>query len=569
MNKKIYLIFFLVISLFGLEACKKSKTDPTNQEEVRPEDEIPPTTGNRTQLSLDSIFLYAKQVYYWNDKLPTYKAFNPRQYTGATDLDKYEAALFGIANYSLNKYDVYQTSPKYSYISDQTEDNPGATGFVINNQTLSVDLSGNGYDVGIRLVSYLLDDVKAKYIPFVTAVYQNSPAEKAGVKRGWYISKANGQSYGTNYTTEISSLNAALNKSSVTLELVNYITKATITVTLNKASYKSSPVYANKIFTAGSKKIGYFAMARFSRLTVPSSADPSDTDLDPVFTAFANAGVTDLIVDLRYNGGGYIQTAEYLINLISTSANNGKVMYTEHYNIGMQSNKATILKNQPLLDANGDIQRFNGNIVTYYDYMKNPYSVANNTATFSKKGSLNSIQNVIFLVTDNTASSSELVINSLKPYMNVKLVGETTYGKPIGFYPIVIENRYEVYFSMFESKNASGTGGYYTGMVPDYNQAEIIGYDKDKKPIYRYPNLWDDIRYDFGDINEAYLAQALSVLAPGATITTSSSGKSILAGSTTLAIPSNTLNNSKVFGKYKVGKEEFIGMLEEPGRKKQ
>ncbi|SOD11670.1 S41 family peptidase [Pedobacter xixiisoli] len=550
MNKK-YLLILTAVSMLAFGACKKSKNEPTptpTKEEPKPEDETPPTTTNRTELSIDSIYLYAKQLYYWNDNLPTYKAFNPRQFNvGSVALDKYENELLGIANYSANKYDIYQNSTKYSNITDITTKNPSATGVVINdNKSLSVDLLGNGNDVGIRLVSYLLDNTRTRYLPFVTAVYQNSPAESAGVKRGWYISKANGQAYGANYTNEIANLNAALNGISVTLELTNLLTSAKTTVTLAKASYKSSPVYKTKVITAGAKKIGYFAFARFSKLTV-SGRTPSDVNLDAAFNEFSSQGVTDLIVDLRYNGGGYVETAEYLTNLIAPSSNNGKVMFTEHYNATMQNNKATILKNQPLLDANGKVQRQNGNIVTYFDYMTNPYSVANNTATFSKKGNLNSVQNVIFLVTGNTASSSELVINSLKPHMSVKVIGATTYGKPIGFFPIVIENRYEVYFSLFETRNSLGQGGYYAGIKPE------VGYDEDADASGEF---WDDIRYDFGDVKEAYLAGALKILAPGVTFTNSARVAS------TMSVNGESFN-LKNFEKMKPLKNDsFVGMIE-------
>lgn len=542
-----------VASVLAFGACKKSKVEPTPtpaKEEPKPEDETPPATTNRLELSQDSIFLYAKQLYFWNEQLPTYKSFNPRGYTaGSTDLAKFNNLLFGIAGFSTSKYDiykvdnVYQNSVKFSYISDKTTKNPTA---VVMDKSSAVDLEGNGNDVGIRLVSYLLDNTRTRYLPFVTAVYQNSPAEQAGVKRGWYISKANGQTYGANYTNEIANLNAALNGTSVTLELTNLLTSAKTTVTLAKTSYKSSPIYTKKVITAGAKKIGYFAFARFSKLTV-SGRTPSDVNLDAVFNDFQAQGVTDLIVDLRYNGGGYVETAEYLTNLIAPSSNNGKVMFTEHYNATMQNNKATILKNQPLLNSSGKVQYQNGNIVTYFDYTPNPYSVANNTASFAKKGNLNSVQNVVFLVTGNTASSSELVINSLKPHMSVKVIGATTYGKPIGFFPVTIENRYEVYFSMFETKNSLGQGGYYDGIKPE------TGYDEDADASGEF---WDDIRYDFGDVKEAYLAGALKILAPGVTFTNST------RVSNTMSINGGSFNLKNAERMKPVKNDGFVGMIE-------
>jgi len=557
MNKRYYLMLVLA-SVLTLSACKKNKSEPQ------------PTT--RAELSLDSIFLYAKQVYYWNDKLPTYEIFNPRKYTGSTDLDRYENALFGIAGYSANKYDVYkeggvyQNYPKYSFIIDQKEDS-GLAGAILNSNNYAVDWNGNGNDIGIRVVSYLLDNTYTKYLPFVTAVYPNSPADHAGIKRGWVITKINGQTYGTNYTNEKKSLNDALNANSVPLELTNYLTGTKINITLTKTAYKTSPIYASKIFTAGAKKIGYINLARFSILTglFNDPANYTDTYLDPVFAEFASAGVTDLVVDLRYNGGGYSVMVDHMLNLMAPSSLDGQTTYAEYYNSTMTNDKATILKNQPMLDANNKIQYQNGQIVNYYDH--GDYSVSGNTMHFKKKGNLNTVQNIVFLVTGNTASSSELVINALKPYMNVKLVGETTYGKPIGFFPLVIENRYQVWMSMIETKNSRGEGGYFDGMKPDYDENEIIGYDKDENPIYKYPDLWDDVRYDFGDPKEAYLAQALQILAPGVTVQSSGAGGKLAKTNSTSANPAGTLSKSKITGKQKLGKEEFVGMIDQPKRK--
>ncbi|RZK17202.1 MAG: hypothetical protein EOO43_13725, partial [Flavobacterium sp.] len=471
MNKK-YFLMLSVVSLLALGACKKSKEEPKTEpktEEPKTEDEIPPATSNRRELSQDSIFLYAKQLYYWNDKLPTYKVFNPRKYTSlSTDLDNYEAELLGIAKYS----DPYEwttgdSDPKFSYISDKTKKNTGATGFV-REKTLNVDLEGNGNDIGLRLVPYLTNTTTRSYLFFITAIYDKSPAAAAGLKRGMVVTKVNGTPVGAHFENEVDFLNNALAQASVTIEGKGYLDNVVFSKTLTKTNYSdSSPIYSQKVFTAGAKKIGYMAMARFSRLSNPSSNNPSDVDLDPVFANFSSKGVTDLIIDLRYNGGGYIQTAEYLMNLMAPSSTTGKVMFSEYYNSIVQNNQATILKNQALPDENGKAQFFNGKLVTYFDYKPNPFSVANNTSNFNKKGTLNGVQNVVFLVTGNTASASELMINSLKPYLNVKVVGQTTYGKPIGFFPVRIENRYDVFFSMFETKNSLGQGGYYSGIKPD------------------------------------------------------------------------------------------------------
>jgi hypothetical protein len=124
----------------------------------------------------------------------------------------------------------------------------------------------------------------------------------------------------------------------------------------------------------------------------------------------------------------------------------------------------------------------------------NIFSSAANTVKFAKAGNLN-LSRVFFIVTDNTASASELLINNLKPYMDVKLIGDTTYGKPVGFFPIPIYN-YDIYPISFKTVNSAGNADYYSGFAPD--KVTFDGVDK-----------------DWGDITEPSLAAALQYISTG------------------------------------------------------
>lgn len=487
------LFFFVVI----FSSCKKSPKPEITDNTNRGGRDIP--SGTRTQLTLDSLYLYAKQIYYWNDAIPEYSAFNPRQFSGKSQpIDNYDSELFAISQLKINPATgkPYEYSglgyAKYSRIDDLTQANPSASAAL---RSADVDVDNNGYDLGIRPVFYTFTN-SDKYELFVTAVYPGSPAETAGVKRGWLITKVNGSTVGASYTKEAQSVFNSFSASSITIEGFNAIDKVPFNVTLNRASYKSSPVYAAKVIDRGGKKIGYLAYARFSSLTGRDGT--SDSYLDPVFADFSAKGVTDLVIDLRYNGGGYVYAATYLTNLIAPSSASGKVMFTETYNATMQAGQATILANQPLIGVDGKILYQNGRMLTAAD---DNYTTAANTTSFSKKGSLAGVSNIVFIVSRNTASASEIVINSLKPYMNVKLVGDTTYGKPVGFFPVTLENRYQVFMPIFETRNARNEGGYYTGIAPDVLDE------------------YNDPEYVFGDERENYLARALNVLAPASTST--------------------------------------------------
>ncbi|MCK7559630.1 S41 family peptidase [Chitinophaga sedimenti] len=164
----------------------------------------------------------------------------------------------------------------------------------------------------------------------------------------------------------------------------------TQTYNLAKAVYTSSPVLKTAVLPGN---VGYLALARFSRLS------KAQADLDKAFADFATAGVKKLVIDLRYNGGGYVNTADYLLNLIAPSSLNNKVTYTEYYNDLLRTDKAPILKNQILYNEDGTPRKLsNGQIATYADVS---FSVADNTMKFSKAGALQGVTHVYFIVTRN------------------------------------------------------------------------------------------------------------------------------------------------------------------------
>ena len=107
------------------------------------------------------------------------------------------------------------------------------------------------------------------------------------------------------------------------------------------------------------------------------------------------------------------------------------------------------------------------------------------------------LSRVFFIVTANTASASELLINNLRPYLDVKLVGPTaTDGKPVGFFPVPVGDWY-VFPVSFRSTNASGTGNYFNGFTPN----SIVGDGLDK---------------DWGNTSESCLASAIKYITTGA-----------------------------------------------------
>ena len=458
------LLYFLALSSTALLcACHKNKKNSTDG---------PSASGSTIDLIRDSVYLYAKECYYWYDALPAYAAFQPRSFTGSTDLNALTSEVDALSQYKINPatgqpYEYYSASPgiaKYSFID--------------NGQT-SAELGGTNADFGFAITAISNTDFRVRY------VYPGSPAGNAGMHRGEQITKINGRTgLDLSNSTDYNFVLSAIRTSPINMTLKR-ADNSTYDVTLTSVSYTVNPVLTYKVFDGGNgKKIGYVVLNTF---TSPANAGPK---LDEAFNYFAGNGITDLVVDLRYNGGGYISTSEYLANLIVPAAKNGTVMYNTYFNDILANGKEVLLKNQARRDQNNQP----------YNYGQVNYSVAANVVKFTKAGSLN-INRVFFIVTGSTASASELAINNLRPQMDVKLIGRPTYGKPVGFFDIDI-NQYQLYMPEFETKNAAGQGGYYTGMTP--GTADYQGVLDN-----------DDLTKDFGDPTEGLLAHAINYVKTG------------------------------------------------------
>lgn len=480
--KKIFYVF-LILSAGVISSCKKSSKTTKGTD---PDPTQPSKTGTTIQLAQDSIWLYAKESYLWNDQLPTYAAFKPRSYTNAAPLTALSNEMDALSQYAINPatnkpYEYYKYDPgraKYSFIDDGTE--TGA-------------LNGTKGDFGFDYNYNAVDDIRFVY------VYPGSPAGLAGIRRGYRIVSINnstnisydgvsgGHTYGDGSGTNLKFVfNSVFNSGTIKMT-IKRPDATTFDVNLSATNYAVNPVLKDTVYdVGGGKKIGYFV---FNSFTSDANADPK---LDAVFANFTTAGVTDVVVDLRYNGGGYVSTAEYIDNYLVPTAKNGSVMYSTIFNSVLTSNKETLLGNQVRKDQGGNVYTLKD-----IDYSLNsPYNKPN----FEKKGSLN-VNRVFFIVTGSTASASELTINNLRPVMDVQLVGEQSYGKPVGFFDIEI-NKYTMFTPEFSTKNAAGQGDYFDGMTPGTGG-------------YNGINDFDDFTVEFGDPSEALLKHIINYVKTG------------------------------------------------------
>ena len=229
------------------------------------------------------------------------------------------------------------------------------------------------------------------------------------------------------------------------------------TVTLTKTVFALDPVsdrYGAKILTDGARRIGYLNMRTF--------IDTSEPNLRAAFADFKAQGVTELIIDLRYNGGGLLSTAAYMIDLMG-------------------------------LGRNGQVNTY----VTYRDSK----AAENETVLFDPQPESIAPTKIAFIGTGSTASASEMVINGMVPYLagNMALVGSNTYGKPVGQIALDRPECDDRLRSIsFKLENANHQGEYFNGL------AGTVGTTCRAN---------DDIAHQLGDPNEAMVRAALDYLA--------------------------------------------------------
>lgn len=402
-------LFLPLAAIILAVACKKNDSDGGS-------------SGSAADKIKDTTISYARDIYLWYTQIPA--NFNARSYADPS------AIMTAIRAYS---QEPGFTTPvdRWSFAMKQTEWD---------------DLSNSvASDFGLNVFFLAEGDLR------VRLVEKESPAARAGIRRGWKITKINGN---TNITTGNANfiVNAIYQSSSVSLSFAKP-DGSTADLVLSGATYQGQPVYLDSVYATGGKKIGYMVYNSFLGDSLQTV-----NGFQRVFNRFAAEAVNDVIIDLRYNGGGRVDYQATLANyLIKTSAATG-LMMRQQYN--------------------------------------DKYSQYNSSINFSKKGTLN-LPRVFFIVSENTASASELLINNLKPHMEVVIVGPSkTHGKPVGYFNIPVGDWY-IFPVSLRTTNSLGQGNYFTGF--DLNNRVADGLDK-----------------DWGDLTESCLASAVKYITTGA-----------------------------------------------------
>jgi C-terminal processing protease CtpA/Prc len=314
-----------------------------------------------------------------------------------------------------------------------------------------------------------------------------SPANLAGVKRGYQVKTIDAIDFvNTVQAAEIAQLNDALFPTSVSnstlFGFVDMTGNDVPPITITSGNIALQPVQNVRVIDTDLGRVGYMQFNSHIRA--------AQDGLINGFQQFVDANVTELVLDMRYNGGGLLAMASQVAYMIAGSAQtNNQIFETTQFNT-----------KYPTTDP------VNGNPLQPTPFYNREIDWDNNRFTDKALPSL-ALTRVFILSTDGTCSASEAVINSLKGIdIEVVLIGDTTCGKPYGFYPA--DNCSTTYFSIqFQGVNAKNFGDYALGFTPTVSpqfQDQLPGCFVE-----------DDFGQALGDSNEALLSAALSFATTG------------------------------------------------------
>jgi C-terminal processing protease CtpA/Prc len=402
-------IFFLLFA--GLAACE-------------PKEDVEPIAEG--DVVKNAIYSSMKEWYFWNQELPA-----------TVDFSKSNSNDEFLDQISFKPLD------RFSYLT---------TTEAFNNSFVGRN-AGHGFGFAF--------DASEKL--FLTFVFDESPAGKDGWERGWEITQINGKPI-SEYKTSSGGYDFKLGTTDpgVTNTFTFKLPDGTSTTRTNvKAEYQSNSVLHQDVFEAGNKKVGYWAYQSFKATAGLTPTRSSEVQSSMEY--FQSKGIQELIIDLRYNGGGSVAVAEQICNYLIQASNTNKLMYT---------NKLNSLKTSQ-----------------------------NSSKNFTKIGNLN-LSRVIFITSRSSASASELIINSLDPYMDLVLIGDNTFGKPVGSFPLsrynrtLVENNVELVPITFATANAEGKAEFFDGFPANFR-------------------VGDTPQFAWGDKRDMRLAAALQFIENG------------------------------------------------------
>lgn len=443
---KIYKLVLLALLFGGLTSSCSDDAD-----DIGPTPSVP---GERNLVVENFIYLGMNEIYLYKADVPVLADGYFTSQTEKNDfLDNYASPE------DLFDDGVTASKDKFSFLVDD---------YVALENSFSGVSKTSGLSYG--LVRYCSSC--SEIFGYVRLVLPNTSAEEEGVERGMIFNRVDGQQLtDANFQTLLAPDSFTIGLAKIEASTISDLEE---TFTLTKQEYVKNPVFVTEVIETEGKKVGYIYYDSFT-------AD-FDKELNDAFGELKAAGATELVLDLRYNGGGSVRTATDLAAMI-TGQFPGELFMKEQWNAEYQA----YFESTPELKERL-LNKFN---------------------TTLKTGELiNSLNlgKVYVLTTERSASASELVINGLLPYIDVIQIGETTTGKfqaSVTLYDSQNFGRdnantthtYAIQPLVLKSVNSEGVSDYINGLDPDYEISED------------FENLGQ-----LGDPNEPFLRLALDVI---------------------------------------------------------
>lgn len=412
---------------------------------------------------------YLGEMYLWNDE---YNTLTPDFSQGYKEF--LSNNLLRLTTNTLDrKADENGNFSLYSYIERRRTASKETSGTTHSIAAAEKELEYSFGITGLTAINIINADSTRQVYFCVQGVYPETEAARNGVQRGNMISHIDGEQLtADNYADYYYALLQPEEAGSLTLTLDTLIDgtlQEVKRVELKSPASYCNPVLFTKVIDSQSHKIGYLVYDNFDA--------GFDQELYDAFASFRDQGITDLILDLRYNRGGRTTSANLLATCIVGEAGKDKVFSSIRYNEG-RMNKRKGKRN----DEN----------FTFPDYSDLGISITSGCLGLSR---------VYIITTGRTASASELVINSLRGIdTEVIIIGKQTEGKNVGMeYKDLTASSGNVYRILpitFQTYNAKGESNYADGFAPDieidetnpYNQEKVFylfrPYGDNKEPLY-------------------------------------------------------------------------------------
>ena len=444
-KKNVSLILLAIIAalMFSLGGCKKDKK------------EVDPIIDNNDTIAvaseIDQFIWYNMNLYYlWYKNVP-----NLTDNRFATTDDLYTFLNTYSSHDALFEDLLYQKDviDKWSWIVDDY--------VALENSFQGITLS-----MGMEYGLYKYSSTDGVY-GVIEYVVPNTPAEIGGIERGEIFTAIDGENL------DINNYQTLLSKEAYTISFADIIDHSVTpngkSVSLTAVEIHESPIHFTKIIESQGRKIGYLVYNAFT--------SSYNLDMNDVFGEFKSAGIQDLILDFRYNGGGSVLTATYLASMIYEN-NPGKIFAITQYNDKLED-------------------YFRAEYGSDYFNTRFASGIAQESGSSIPINSLN-LNRVYIITTGGSASASELIINGLDPYMEVNLVGETTHGKYVGSFTIKDydndgninpNHKWALQPITLKIANKNGVSDFVNGFSPDYpaeeDIAQLLPFGDENEPMLK------------------------------------------------------------------------------------